>query len=210
MEESSSFVRSVFVLCLVSSSVFCLDDSDQNATVLSSSAVYIVTLKDPPSVHSSSGRETDASKHSLTSTSSQTYRTSYVQKSYLLYYSSCLPQMLQFINFGPQITCRLLFFGLFLEVLNYKRRLQAETFMLLNEAMSDGILRFKLIPLCSDYNLNLFVYTFRNRSAYLIRVHDSLLRKVLRKENYIKLYSYHYLINGFSAVITQQQVLSYL
>ncbi|CAN6975120.1 unnamed protein product [Brassica rapa subsp. trilocularis] len=120
MEESSSLVRFVFLLCLVSSSVFCLDDSDQNATVSSSSAVYIVTLKEPPSVHSSSGRETDASKHSLTSTSSQTYRTS-------------------------------------------------------------------------------------NRSAYLIRVHDSLLRKVLRKENYIKLYSYHYLINGFSAVITQQQ-----
>ncbi|KAL0814950.1 hypothetical protein Bca101_071393 [Brassica carinata] len=160
MEESSSLVRSVFVLCLVSSSVFCLDDSDQNAAASSSSAVYIVTLKDPPSVHSSSDRETSVSKHSLTSTSSQTYRTS---------------------------------------------RLQAETFMLLNEAMSDGILRFKLIPLCSDYNLNLFVYTFRNRSASIVRVHDSLLRKVLRKENYIKLYSYHYLINGFSAVITQQQ-----
>ncbi|KAG2242589.1 hypothetical protein Bca52824_095569 [Brassica carinata] len=120
MEESSSLVRSVFVLCLVSSSVFCLDDSDQNAAASSSSAVYIVTLKDPPSVHSSSDRETSVSKHSLTSTSSQTYRTS-------------------------------------------------------------------------------------NRSASIVRVHDSLLRKVLRKENYIKLYSYHYLINGFSAVITQQQ-----
>lgn len=76
MRESSSLVRSVFVLCLLSSSVFCLDDSDQNAAA-SSSAVYIVTLKDPPpSVHSSSGRETGIS---LTSTSSQTYRTSYVQ-----------------------------------------------------------------------------------------------------------------------------------
>ncbi|KAG2304048.1 hypothetical protein Bca52824_032699 [Brassica carinata] len=119
MEESSSIVRcSVFVLCLVSS-VFCFDDFEQNATV-STSAVYIVTLKDSPSVHSSSGRETSVSKHSLASTSSQTYRTS-------------------------------------------------------------------------------------NRSASIVRVHDSLLRKVLRKENYIKLYSYHYLINGFSAVITQQQ-----
>ena len=39
MEESSSLVRSVFVLCLVSSSVFCLDDSDQNAAASSSSAV---------------------------------------------------------------------------------------------------------------------------------------------------------------------------
>lgn len=84
MEESSSLVRFVFLLCLVSSSVFCLDDSDQNATVSSSSAVYIVTLKEPPSVHSSSGRETDDSNHSLTSTSSQIYRTSYVPKSYLL------------------------------------------------------------------------------------------------------------------------------
>lgn len=79
MEESSSILRcSVFVLCLVSS-VFCFDDSDQNAASSSSSAVYIVTLKDPPpSVHFT-GRETSVSKHSLASTSSQTYRTSYVQ-----------------------------------------------------------------------------------------------------------------------------------
>uniref|UniRef100_A0A1J3HXM5 Subtilisin-like protease n=1 Tax=Noccaea caerulescens TaxID=107243 RepID=A0A1J3HXM5_NOCCA len=115
--EESSLVRFVFVLCLVSSSVFCLDEPDHNTTA--SSAVFIVTLKDPPSVHSS-GRESSGSSHVLTSTSSQTYK-----------------------------------------------------------------------PL--------------NRNASIIRVHDSLLRKVLRKENYIKLYSYHYLINGFSAVITQKQ-----
>ncbi|KAG7593448.1 Peptidase S8/S53 domain superfamily [Arabidopsis thaliana x Arabidopsis arenosa] len=115
--EESSLVRFVFLLCLVSSSVFCLDDSDQNATV--SSAVYIVTLKDRPSVHFS-GRESSDSKHVLTATSSQIYRT-------------------------------------------------------------------------------------LNRSASIIRVHDSLLRKVLRKENYLKLYSYHYLINGFSAVLTRKQ-----
>ncbi|CAH2034553.1 unnamed protein product [Thlaspi arvense] len=115
--EGSSLVRFVFVLCLVSSSVLCLDDSDNNSTA--SSAVYIVTLKDPPCVHSS-GRETDGSKHGLASTSSQIYRT-------------------------------------------------------------------------------------LNRSASIIRVHDSLLRNVLRKENYIKLYSYHYLLNGFSAVITRKQ-----
>lgn len=115
--DESSLVRFVFLLCLVSSSVFCLAESDQNATV--SSAVYIVTLKDRPSVHFS-GRESSDSKHSLTATSSQIYRT-------------------------------------------------------------------------------------LNRSASIIRVHDSLLRNVLRKENYLKLYSYHYLINGFSAVLTRKQ-----
>jgi hypothetical protein len=118
--DESSLVRFVFLLCLVSSSVFCLAESDQNATV--SSAVYIVTLKDRPSVHFS-GRESSDSKHSLTATSSQIYRT-------------------------------------------------------------------------------------LNRSASIIRVHDSLLRNVLRKENYLKLYSYHYLINGFSAVLTRKQVLT--
>ncbi|VVA93109.1 unnamed protein product [Arabis nemorensis] len=117
--EESSLVRFVFALCLVSSSVFCLDDSDQNNTASSSSAVYIVTLKHPSSVHSSD-KEPSGSKHVLTATSSQIYKT-------------------------------------------------------------------------------------LNRSASIIRVHDSLLRKVLRKENYLKLYSYHYLINGFSAVITREQ-----
>ncbi|XP_019415781.1 PREDICTED: subtilisin-like protease SBT2.2 [Lupinus angustifolius] len=37
------------------------------------------------------------------------------------------------------------------------------------------------------------------------RVHDSLLKKVLKGEKYLKLYSYHYLINGFSVLVTQQQ-----
>ncbi|PHU25813.1 hypothetical protein BC332_04145 [Capsicum chinense] len=37
------------------------------------------------------------------------------------------------------------------------------------------------------------------------RMHDSLLRKVLRGENYLKLYSYHYLINGFAVLVTPQQ-----
>ncbi|XP_010478484.1 PREDICTED: subtilisin-like protease SBT2.1 [Camelina sativa] len=117
--DESYLVRFVFLLCLVSSSVFCLDDSDQNATA--SSAVYIVTLKDRPSVHFPGRESTSSSKQSLTAcSSSQNYRT-------------------------------------------------------------------------------------LNRSASIIRVHDSLLRKVLRNENYLKLYSYHYLINGFSAVLTQKQ-----
>ncbi|KAA8537090.1 hypothetical protein F0562_029568 [Nyssa sinensis] len=43
-------------------------------------------------------------------------------------------------------------------------------------------------------------------SSYIARVHDSLLRRVLRGEKYLKLYSYHYLINGFSVLVTPQQV----
>lgn len=78
-------MRFVFVLCLVSSSVFCLDEPDHNTAA--SSAVYIVTLKDPPSVHSS-GRESSGSSHVLTSTSSQTYKPLYVEKSHLLFLSS--------------------------------------------------------------------------------------------------------------------------
>ncbi|XP_042491951.1 subtilisin-like protease SBT2.2 [Macadamia integrifolia] len=42
-------------------------------------------------------------------------------------------------------------------------------------------------------------------ASYLNHVHDSLLKKVLRGENYLKLYSYHYLINGFAVLVTPQQ-----
>lgn len=42
-------------------------------------------------------------------------------------------------------------------------------------------------------------------SSYLDRVHNSLLKRALRGENYLKLYSYHYLINGFAVLITPQQ-----
>ncbi|KAI4299836.1 hypothetical protein L6164_033260 [Bauhinia variegata] len=41
--------------------------------------------------------------------------------------------------------------------------------------------------------------------TYVARVHDSLLKEVLKGEKYLKLYSYHYLINGFSVLVTQQQ-----
>lgn len=41
--------------------------------------------------------------------------------------------------------------------------------------------------------------------SYIARVHDSLLKKTLRGENYLKLYSYHYLINGFAVFVTPQQ-----
>lgn len=48
--------------------------------------------------------------------------------------------------------------------------------------------------------------TDKRFSSYVTRVHDSLLKKVLKGEKYLKLYSYHYLINGFAVLVTQQQV----
>lgn len=58
-----------------------------------------------------------------------------------------------------------------------------------------------------------FEYLLRNVSrshpgsgSYIARVHDSILRRTLRGEKYLKLYSYHYLINGFSILVTPQQV----
>ncbi|XP_057544423.1 subtilisin-like protease SBT2.3 [Amaranthus tricolor] len=39
----------------------------------------------------------------------------------------------------------------------------------------------------------------------IARIHDSLLRKVLRGQKYLKLYSYHYLINGFAVLVTPEQ-----
>lgn len=78
--DESSLVRFAFLLCLVSTSVLCINDSDHNATA--SSGVYIVTLKERPSVHFS-GSETGGFKHNLTASSSQIYRTLYVEKCYL-------------------------------------------------------------------------------------------------------------------------------
>ncbi|KAJ9183381.1 hypothetical protein P3X46_007243 [Hevea brasiliensis] len=45
----------------------------------------------------------------------------------------------------------------------------------------------------------------QSSDSYITRVHDSLLRRVLRGEKYLKLYSYHYLINGFAVLVTSQQ-----
>ncbi|CAA6657950.1 unnamed protein product [Spirodela intermedia] len=39
----------------------------------------------------------------------------------------------------------------------------------------------------------------------LIRLHDSLLRRVLKGQNYLKLYSYRYILNGFAVLVTAQQ-----
>ncbi|KAE9604596.1 putative tripeptidyl-peptidase II [Lupinus albus] len=47
--------------------------------------------------------------------------------------------------------------------------------------------------------------TKTNKRYAVSRVHDSLLKKVLKGEKYLKLYSYHYLINGFAVLVTQQQ-----
>ncbi|XP_021713649.1 subtilisin-like protease SBT2.3 [Chenopodium quinoa] len=41
--------------------------------------------------------------------------------------------------------------------------------------------------------------------SYIARVHDSLLRRALRGQRYLKLYSYHYLINGFAVLVTPGQ-----
>ncbi|MED6119320.1 hypothetical protein PIB30_010832 [Stylosanthes scabra] len=45
----------------------------------------------------------------------------------------------------------------------------------------------------------------RSHIYYISQAHDSLLKKVLRGEKYLKLYSYHYLINGFAVLVTPQQ-----
>ncbi|CAK9321291.1 unnamed protein product [Citrullus colocynthis] len=45
----------------------------------------------------------------------------------------------------------------------------------------------------------------RRYRSYIARVHDSLLKKVLKGEKYLKLYSYHFLINGFAVLVTEEQ-----
>ncbi|XP_035544600.1 subtilisin-like protease SBT2.2 [Juglans regia] len=47
--------------------------------------------------------------------------------------------------------------------------------------------------------------TDRRYNSYIARVHDSLLRRVLRGEQYLKLYSYRYVINGFAVLVTPGQ-----
>ncbi|GLJ40174.1 hypothetical protein SUGI_0823960 [Cryptomeria japonica] len=42
-------------------------------------------------------------------------------------------------------------------------------------------------------------------TSYLVRLQDSLLKRTFQRGTYKKLYSYHYLINGFSVLITPQQ-----
>jgi hypothetical protein len=48
--------------------------------------------------------------------------------------------------------------------------------------------------------------TDKKRGFNIAQVHDSLLKKVFKGETYLKLYSYHYLINGFAVLVSQQQV----
>ncbi|RYR19936.1 hypothetical protein Ahy_B03g064900 isoform A [Arachis hypogaea] len=47
--------------------------------------------------------------------------------------------------------------------------------------------------------------TNKRYGSYVAQVHDSLLKKVLKGEKYLKVYSYHYLIDGFAVLVTQQQ-----
>nr|XP_016444836.1 PREDICTED: subtilisin-like protease SBT2.3 [Nicotiana tabacum] len=44
-----------------------------------------------------------------------------------------------------------------------------------------------------------------HHASSISRMHDSLLRKIFRGEKYLKLHSYHYLINGFAVLVTPQQ-----
>ncbi|KAL8101315.1 subtilisin-like protease SBT2.3 [Apium graveolens] len=48
--------------------------------------------------------------------------------------------------------------------------------------------------------------TDRYHGHNIARFHDAILRKVLKGEKYLKLYSYHYLINGFAVLVTPTQV----
>ncbi|XP_068654447.1 subtilisin-like protease SBT2.3 [Aristolochia californica] len=45
----------------------------------------------------------------------------------------------------------------------------------------------------------------RSYSSYLIRVQNLLLKRVFKGESYLKLYNYHYLVNGFALFVTPQQ-----
>ncbi|KAI9126861.1 hypothetical protein K1719_002457 [Acacia pycnantha] len=47
--------------------------------------------------------------------------------------------------------------------------------------------------------------THKRLGSHIAKVHDSLLKKVLKGEQYLKLYSYHYLINGFAVLVTPEQ-----
>lgn len=44
----------------------------------------------------------------------------------------------------------------------------------------------------------------RMNGSYVSQMHDSLLRRVLRREKYLKVYNYHYLLNGFAVLVTPQ------
>uniref|UniRef100_A0A1J3F504 Subtilisin-like protease n=1 Tax=Noccaea caerulescens TaxID=107243 RepID=A0A1J3F504_NOCCA len=46
---------------------------------------------------------------------------------------------------------------------------------------------------------------WRSRRSAISQAHDSLLRNALKGEKYIKLYSFHYLINGFAVFVSSQQ-----
>ncbi|CAH8275941.1 unnamed protein product [Arabidopsis lyrata] len=46
---------------------------------------------------------------------------------------------------------------------------------------------------------------WRSRRSAIAQAHDSLLRNALKGEKYIKLYSFHYLINGFAVFVSSQQ-----
>ncbi|XP_072958477.1 subtilisin-like protease SBT2.3 [Typha angustifolia] len=84
----------------------------------------------------------------------------------------------------------------------------APTFHYYNDLKRFGSSRVSKRDSATSYTLNKprnnsAAYT--NYKSYLVRIQNSLLRRTLKGENYLKLYSYHYLINGFAVLITPQQ-----
>ncbi|CAN8325406.1 unnamed protein product [Cochlearia groenlandica] len=59
-------------------------------------------------------------------------------------------------------------------------------------------------PILQPRNMSKSNY-WRSRRSSITQAHDSLLRKAFKGEKYIKLYSFHYLINGFAVFVTSQQ-----
>ncbi|KAK4793891.1 hypothetical protein SAY86_011885 [Trapa natans] len=49
------------------------------------------------------------------------------------------------------------------------------------------------------------VSQFQGSFGFISHTHDSLLRRTLRGDKYLKIYSYHYLINGFAVLVSPQQ-----
>ncbi|EPS61165.1 hypothetical protein M569_13635, partial [Genlisea aurea] len=67
-----------------------------------------------------------------------------------------------------------------------------------HDGSDDRISRF-------DKPRNLSRTTGGYQGSFVDRIHDSLLKKVLKGEEYLKLYSYRYLLDGFSVLVTPNQ-----
>ncbi|ESQ39518.1 hypothetical protein EUTSA_v10000774mg [Eutrema salsugineum] len=63
----------------------------------------------------------------------------------------------------------------------------------------------KFIPQLQPRNISRKRHGKSRRPPSIAQTHDSFLRKTLKGEKYIKLYSYNYLINGFAVFVSSQQ-----